>query len=67
MWHLQVPCFFRLCDKYLAEGMIGMTSFRHIMEQELCEVVIVCGEGVLVVKSLQCGEYKTCEDVSRLA
>ena len=44
-----------------------MTSFHHIMEQELCELIIVCCEGVLVVVSLQCGEYKTCEDVGWLA
>ena len=47
--------------------MIDVASFHHIVEEEVGEVVIVCGEGVLVVVSLQCGEYKTCEDVGWLA
>ena len=47
--------------------MIDMTSFHHIMEQEFCKVVIICGEGVLVVILLQCGEDEACENVGRLA
>ena len=47
--------------------MIDVASFHHIVEEEVGEMVIVCGEGVLVVISLQCGEDKTCEDVGWLA
>ena len=44
-----------------------MTSFHHIMEKEFCKMVVVCGEGVLVIISLQCREDEACEDVGQLA
>ena len=42
-------CFFGLFDEYLAERVVDVSSFYHIMEEEFCKVVVVCDEGILVV------------------